>query len=122
MSLPHRFPFQLVDRNGSTVRLRLTGGGYWLRGGRTFGLPLLVEAAAQAAALLTAPEGRPQEGLLLAGLSDCTLLRPVSAGESLEFEVSLQARMGAVVRVGAIVRATGEPVARLTLTLTRSVG
>ncbi len=122
MTLPHRFPFLLVDRTGSSVRLQLTVGGYWLRNGSTLSLPLLIEAAAQAAALLTAPTGRTMDNLLLAGLSDCELFRPVIVGESLEFEVSLQAHVGAVVRVGVTVRAAGDEVARLTLTLTGSVG
>jgi len=122
LTLPHRFPFLLVDRTDSSVRLRLTAGAWWLRGAATLELPLLVEAAAQAAALLAAPEGGTMNDLRLAGLSGCELLRPVAVGESLEFEVSLQARIGAVVRVAATARAAGDEVARLTLTLTGSVG
>ena len=120
MTLPHRFPFRLVDRTADSVVLRLTANAHWLRDRTTLDLPLLIEATAQAAALLTMPEAAAPDDLLLAGVSDCELVRAVAVGESLEFEVVIQARMGAAVRVGATIRSAGDEIARLSLTLTGS--
>jgi hypothetical protein len=117
LTLPHRFPFRLVDQTGATARLLLSADAYWQRGRNFLDLPLLIEAAAQASALL-APSGAVAiDELLLAGVSDCELVRPARIGETLEFEVSIQARLGTVVRVGAVVRSAGEEIARLKLTL-----
>ena len=122
MSLPHRFPFRLVDRSGDAVRVAITADAYWLRGAESFGLPFLIEAAAQAAALLAAPAGEALDDLRLAGVSACELKRPICAGEILDLELALEARRGAIARVGATVSSAGEEVARLTLTLSGPSG
>jgi 3-hydroxymyristoyl/3-hydroxydecanoyl-(acyl carrier protein) dehydratase len=63
-------------------------------------LPLLVEAVAQAAALLladTAPGGAQQ--LFLAGIEDAIRDGTAGAGDTLSIEVRVLARLGSVVRV-----------------------
>jgi hypothetical protein len=123
LTLPHRFPFALVERTGSSARLGLTLDAWWLRGAAELPLALLVEAAAQAAALAAeGEEGVPAASsaapeLRLGALAGCELLRPLRAGERLEFEVALAGRFGAMTRVAVAVRSAGETVARLGLTL-----
>jgi len=122
--LPHRFPFRLVDRRGDGARALLSADSFWLRGGRALDLPLLAEAAAQAAAELLPESASNGEEMVLAALSECELKRQPRAGETLEFELSIAARFGSTVRVDATIRATdpSAEVARMTLTLARPAG
>ena len=120
MTLPHRFPFRLVDRKEDAVHVALSANAFWMRGGGVLDAPLVPEIAAQAAALLLVPAGAAAEEfaeLRLAGVSECELARPLRAGERLELEVALEARLGAVIKVAVRVAAAGEQVARLGLTL-----
>jgi len=117
LSLPHAFPFRLVEVTSAGARLRLTANAFWLRGGGDFGAPWLVEAAAQAAALLPRPGGDAEGRLYLAGVDDCRLERLPRAGETLDFELRQEARLGTLVRIGAVVRSNGETVGALTLML-----
>ena len=117
MHLPHAFPFRLVDATSTSVRLRLTANAYWSRGEHALGAPWLVEATAQAAALLPRPGGDATVQLYLAGVDDCRIERLPRAGETLDFELRQEARLGKLVRVGAVVRSNGEIVGVLTLML-----
>jgi hypothetical protein len=117
LSLPHAFPFRLVDVTSTGARLRLSANAFWLRGDGAFGAPWLVEATAQAAALLPRPGGDFGTKLYLAGVDDCRLERLPRAGETLEFELRQEARLGALVRIAAVVRSDGEIVGVLTLML-----
>ena len=123
MPLPHRFPFRLVDRRGDSARVLVSANAFWSRGASTLELPLLVEAAAQAAAELL-PSSAEEERLVLAALSECELKRAPRAGEAIEIEVAIAARLGSAVRVDATIRATdpSAEIARLTLTLARPAG
>jgi hypothetical protein len=120
LTLPHRFPFRLVEVTAAGVRLRLTANAYWLRGGSAFGAPWLVEATAQAAALVPRPGDDAPVQLYLAGIDDCRLERLPKAGETLEFELRREGGLGKLVRVGAVVRSNGETVGVLTLVLATS--
>ena len=117
LSLPHAFPFRLVEVTGAGARLRLTANAFWLRGDGSLGAPWLVEATAQAAALLPRPGADASGRLYLAGVDDCRLERMPLAGETLEFELRQEARLGKMVRIAAVVRSNGETIAVLTLML-----
>jgi 3-hydroxymyristoyl/3-hydroxydecanoyl-(acyl carrier protein) dehydratase len=113
VALPHRFPFLFVDRRrADRAIVALTLGGTWQRAGGAMPLSLLVEAMAQAAAvILEDPRGERRE-LVLAGLEAVELSAPARPGDRLEIEVRLEARLGGVVRVAAIASREGATVAR----------
>ena len=118
MSLPHRFPFRLIDETqDSRARFALTLTSYWLREGGMLPLGLLVEAMAQAAALLLRDPGAPEGDRLLAGLEGVQCHRPLRCGDRLEIEAALEARLGGAARVSTRVYRDGEEVARGTLLL-----
>jgi 3-hydroxymyristoyl/3-hydroxydecanoyl-(acyl carrier protein) dehydratase len=109
--LPHRFPFRLVDRRvGESAVVAWTAGAYWWTDA---GPPVgwLAEAMAQAAALLLAEPSVQETRLALAGLDGVECNRLPVAGEILLIEVKLAARLGPVIKVSAVVRADGEPIA-----------
>jgi 3-hydroxymyristoyl/3-hydroxydecanoyl-(acyl carrier protein) dehydratase len=118
LSLPHRFPFRLIDdTQGARARFALTLTSYWLREGGTLPIGLLVEAMAQAAALLLRDPGAPEGDRLLAGLEGVQCPRPLRCGDRLEIEAALEARLGGAARVSTRVYRDGEEVARGTLLL-----
>lgn len=117
MSLPHAYPFRLVEPTAAGARLLLTANAYWLRGNATFDAVWLVEAAAQAAALLPRPERGAGERLHLAGVDDCRLERLPRPGETIEFEVREEGRLGGMVRVAVTLACDGQRVGELRLTL-----
>ncbi len=119
MSLPHRFPFRLIEavRDGR-ARCALTLSSYWLRETGVLPVGLLAEAMAQASALLLREPGAPARDLLLAGLEGIECDRPLRAGDRLEFEAVIEAKLGAAVRVAARVYVDGVETARGRLLLT----
>ncbi|MCM2270708.1 MAG: hypothetical protein NDJ75_11445 [Thermoanaerobaculia bacterium] len=121
MRPPHRFPFELIDREvGGAARLAASAGGWWLRGERELSLPWLVEAAAQAAArLLASPNAGPAGGrrLALAGIDGAELSRPLAPGEVAELRVRLAGRYATLVKVECEVVVDGAPLGRLQLLL-----
>lgn len=121
MRPPHRFPFELIDREvGGAGRLAASAGGWWLRGESELTLPWLVEAAAQAAArLLAGPDATPTGGrrLALAGIDGAELSRPLAPGEVAELRVRLAGRHATLIKVECEVAADGAPLGRLQLLL-----
>ena len=124
MILPHRFPFRIVDRAGErSAALRLSAGDWWLRGAARSPIGLLVEAAAQASALLLAPDGAGEpSSLYLAGIEDATIDELPAAGETIEIEARIEARLGRVTRVAARLLASGREAGRATLLLATGDG
>jgi len=117
LSLPHRFPFRLVDRAGERRALaRWSASSYWQRGHDLLQATWLVEAAAQAAGLLLA-QGPVEPTVLLAGVELAALSRPIRCGESVEIETRIAGRLGRLVRVEARATVAAEAVGELVLTL-----
>ena len=118
MTLPHQYPFRLVDRAGERRAIvRLSGGAYWQRQTDLLQVPWLVEAAAQAAGLLLVGDAGAEPTVRLAGIETASLSRPIGGGESIEIEARVAGRLGRLVRVEARASADGESVGRLVLTL-----
>ena len=119
--LPHSYPFRFVDvvteaadeafRRGR-VRARVSADA-WAAMGEGWGRPLLyAEAIAQAALLLRGGDpARDREGFL-AGIEGFTAERPPLAGETLDVDVHLAARFGAVLRFDGEVRSDDAVLAR----------
>jgi 3-hydroxymyristoyl/3-hydroxydecanoyl-(acyl carrier protein) dehydratase len=119
--LPHGYPFRFVDIverpagpgfKGGRVLTRITANGRGAMGEGWQSPMLLAEAIAQAALLLEG--GDPEAGRrgYLAGIQDFGVTRPPRAGETLEIEVALAGRFGAVLRFDGSVSAGGELLAR----------
>jgi 3-hydroxymyristoyl/3-hydroxydecanoyl-(acyl carrier protein) dehydratase len=111
LKLPHRYPFRFIDRTtDGRALLRLTANGAWSRGCGGAPVAWLVEAIAQGAALVLAPEGAGEERrLALAAIEEARPERPPEPGETVEVEVSLEARWGALVRVRGRLSLDGTP-------------
>lgn len=121
MSLPHRFPFRLVETaRGPRARVRLSAASYWLRGSGEIGPGLLAEMMAQGAALLLSAPGSPAADLLLAGLEGVECAQRIGAGDTLDMDAALEARLGNAVRVAVRVFRDGLEVGRGRLLLTAS--
>jgi 3-hydroxymyristoyl/3-hydroxydecanoyl-(acyl carrier protein) dehydratase len=122
LSLPHRYPFRFVDRSadGRAV-VCSTADAFWTRGADPPPAAWLVEAVAQGAAVLLAPEddlsGRR---LALAAVEGAEFTRPPAPGETLEIVVALEARLGSLVRVRGEVRADGRPLGTAIVVLASS--
>lgn len=127
MKLPHRFPFRLVERaiDGRGV-VCASADDWWGRRGNGPGLPLLVEAVAQSAALLLAPEGpggtvgrdgEAGERMALAAVEEARLTRVPEPGERVEIQVHLETRLGHLVRVRGELRSAGEELGAATVVL-----
>lgn len=127
MKLPHRFPFRLVERaiDGRGV-VCASADAWWGRSGNGPGLPLLVEAVAQAAALVLAPEGpdgsagsagATAERMSLAAIEDARLTRAPRPGERVEIDLRLETRLGHLVRVRGELRSAGEELGAATVVL-----
>lgn len=120
-ALPHAYPFRFVDIvtrpagpgfTGGRVLARVTSNGRAAMGEGWRSPMLLAETIAQAALLLEG--GDPEAGRrgYLAGIHDLSVTRPPRAGETLEIEVGLAGRFGAVLRFDGSVSAGGEVLAR----------
>lgn len=118
--LPHRYPFRFVDTVVSerdpgftrgTVATRLAADARAVAG-EGWGSPmLLAEAIAQAALLLEGSDPESQSRGFLAGIDGFEVHRVPAPGESLEIDVRLAARFGAIVRFDGIVRSGEERIA-----------
>jgi len=123
VSLPHGFPFELVDRvDGPTARVRLTAGAWWARGGEPMLLGLLVEAGAQAAAVLLGAAGGPAAGaaIHLAAIENATCERLPVAGEELELRARATARYGRTTRIEVELARDGVRIGGATLVVSES--
>ncbi len=122
MRLPHRFPFQLVDRDaGGTARVLLSANDFWSRGAVSRGAGLWIETMAQAAALVLeepAADGGA-ESRVLAGVEKLRIDREPAAGATVTITLQLEAQFGPVVRVAAHAADSEGPFGRATLLLVR---
>ena len=116
--LPHAYPFRFVekvlssgDRGSGTVAARVTSGGRATAAGEWASPMLLAEAIAQAALALQNGEEETQRRGFLAGIDGLEFSRVPRAGESLEIDVRLTARFGAIVRFEGVVRCGSERIA-----------
>jgi 3-hydroxymyristoyl/3-hydroxydecanoyl-(acyl carrier protein) dehydratase len=115
---PHRFPFELVDREvDGGGRFAATTAAWWLRGSSELTLPWIVEAAAQAAARVLGEPGTAPRRMALAGVDAARLDRALIAGEICELRVRLAGRWGHLVKVEAEVEAGGAAIGKLDLLL-----
>ena len=73
---------------------------------------LLAEVVAQAALLLQGGDPELARRGFLAGINDFEMERAPRAGETLEVDVKLAARFGAVLRFDGVVLSEGETIAR----------
>jgi hypothetical protein len=107
--LPHGFPFRFVDRTlektgpaSGRVRAVVSAGGRGLSP-RGLPAPFVGELMAQAALLLEGGDPEIGRSGFLAGFSGVSVARVPQAGDSLEVNVKLAGRLGAVVRFDATV-------------------
>lgn len=119
--LPHVYPFRFVDtvlreRNADfsegTLRVRISANGRAAMGEAWTSPLLLAEVIAQAALLLEG--GDPEIGRrgFLAGIEGFEAKRAPRAGETLEVDVRLAARFGAIVKFEGEVRSSEGLIAR----------
>jgi hypothetical protein len=118
VTLPHRFPFRLVDgETGGRAVARLSYGAFWSRGGPTASPALLVEAVAQGAALVATPPGAEGARLALAAIEGASWEAAGEAGDTLEIVVTLEGRFGRLVRVRGAATLDGRPAGSASLVL-----
>jgi len=118
--LPHRHPFRFVDGvDGERARLLLTGNSVLGREPAAWDAPWMVEAIAQAAALLLArrADGTPPGRLMLAAVESAELRSRLDPGDSLEIAVELVGRYGGLVRVRGELFRDGAAIGAATLVL-----
>ena len=119
--LPHAYPFRFVDvvtepadeqfRRGR-VRARVSADSRAAMG-EAWGSPILfAEAIAQAALLLRGNDPEQDREGFLAGIEGFTAARPPAAGETLDVDVHLVARFGAILRFDGEVRSANDVLAR----------
>lgn len=127
-SLPHAYPFRLVeavlraanaDFSEGCVSVRLSANGRAAMGAEWPSPLLFVEAIAQSALLLQG--GGAQEGRrgFLAGIDDFSFTRVAEAGESLEVDVRLQGRYGPAAKFEGRVRSGSEEIAHAGIVVRR---
>jgi len=124
LSLPHRFPFELVDRvDGSAARVRPTSGAWWRWGDDGPGLSWLVEAAAQATARVLGDGATAgEEELALGGVEAARLDRPLPPGADVVLRPRIERRMGDVARAVVEVEVDGTTAGEVALLLLRRSG
>ena len=119
--LPHTYPFRFVDTvsqqadgtfSGGRVRVRVSANGRGAMGELWRSPLLLAEAMAQSALLLQGGDPEAARRGFLAGINAFEMERAPRAGETLEIEIRLVARFGAVVRFDGTVTSEGEILAR----------
>jgi 3-hydroxymyristoyl/3-hydroxydecanoyl-(acyl carrier protein) dehydratase len=120
-TLPHAYPFRIVDtvlsrpdppESQGRVSVRVSGNAR-MAAGEAWHSPLLyVEAIAQAALLLSG--GDPERGRrgFLAGIDGFTFTRLPAAGDALEVDVRLTGRFGPAVKFEGEVLSGGRTVAK----------
>ncbi len=117
--LPHVYPFRFVDRTlerrgpaSGRVRALISAGGRAVGPDGRIPPLTLAEMIAQAALLLEGGDPGIGRSGFLAGFSDFVVDRPPEAGDALEVDVTLAARLGPVVRFeGVVTDADGRRVA-----------
>lgn len=103
MSLPHRFPFELVDRvDGEEVVVQPTAGAWWSREASVWPIGLVVEAAAQSAARIAG--ARPGEELALAGIESARFESLPELGWPLRLRPRVERAFASLVLVAVEVR------------------
>ena len=116
--LPHAYPFRFVDAVAAgaettrgTVRARVSANARAASGPEWQSPLLLAEAVAQAALLLQHGDPEAARRGFLAGIDNFEMTRVPRAGETLDIDVRLVARFGAVVRFDGEVSSEGEKLA-----------
>jgi hypothetical protein len=99
------------DFSRGTVETRVSANGRATEGVAWASPVLLAEAIAQAALALEGGDPEIQSRGFLAGIDSFEVARVPSAGESLQIEVRLAARFGAIVRFDGVVWSAGERLA-----------
>jgi 3-hydroxymyristoyl/3-hydroxydecanoyl-(acyl carrier protein) dehydratase len=119
--LPQVYPFRFVDtvlrgRNTDfsegTVGVRVSANGRAATGEAWASPLLLLEAIAQAALLLEGGDPEIGRAGFLAGIEGFEAKRAPRAGETLEINVRLAARFGAILKFEGEVRSAKEMIAR----------
>jgi 3-hydroxymyristoyl/3-hydroxydecanoyl-(acyl carrier protein) dehydratase len=119
--LPHAYPFRFVDTvllganadfSQGRVRVRVSANARGAMGESWQSPLLLAEVVAQAALLLQGADPEAARRGFLAGINDFEMERAPRAGETLEVDVKLVARFGAVLRFDGVVLSEGETLAR----------
>lgn len=118
--LPHRYPFLLIDRvlELESTRIRAIKNvsanesffvGHFPQKKVMPGV-LIVEAIAQAGAVMMLTLAGPQEGKLIyfTGIDNCRFRRPVVPGDQLVLEVELVARRSSVAKMHGRATVDGE--------------
>jgi len=120
-SLPHTYPFRFVDRavasedgdrTAARTLVRVSANARAAMGERWFSPLLYVEAIAQSALWLQPGGADAARRGFLAGIEGFEFERPPEAGESLEIEVRLAGRFGAVAKFEGRVRSGETGIAR----------
>jgi len=123
LNLPHRYPFRFVDRVvDGRGWVRLTANSARGRAGDGWNVAWLVEAIAQAAALVLA-DGEPGAAggeLVLAAVDQAELTAAPDPGATLEVAVRLEGRFGRLSRIRGEVRQDGRPIGKAALVLAAS--
>ena len=118
--LPHEYPFRFVDTvvsdrdpsfSRGTVATRVSANGRAAAGDQWASPLLLAEAIAQAALALQGADRETQRRGFLAGIDGLEVARLPRPGDSLEIDVRLSARFGAIVRFEGVVRCGQERIA-----------
>jgi len=129
--LPHTYPFRFVDvvaqpRDDVFTRGRViarVSANARAALGAQWGSPLLyAEAIAQAALLLRGGDAERARSGFLAGIEGFSAERPPRAGETLDIDVRLAARFGAMLRFDGDVRSGGETLARGSVLVREAAG
>lgn len=102
--IPHRFPFRFFETpesQGEGVLIRVTGGGWWSRGGPIPSF-LALEMVAQASIVVLSeelPATPAGDRVLLAGVQGASFHDPLRPGDTLRARVTLDARFGRILKV-----------------------
>ena len=119
--LPHRYPFELLDRSADDrVVVGLTAGAGVVRGGAEWPPVLALEALAQAAMVLLAEPGEAPARGALAGIDQARLpsaSRPLLVGDRLAATVERRGAFGRLLKVHGRLERDGESVVEADLIL-----
>lgn len=127
--LPHRYPFVLIDRvieyegEERLVGIKNVTFNEPFFVGHFPGAPvmpgvLIIEALAQAGAVLVLKEIEDREGklVLFAGIDECRFRRPVVPGDQLRLEIDVLRRRPRLARIRGVAKVDGEVAAEAILT------
>ncbi len=118
-TIPHGFPFRLVDRvdhgaSSDTVTISLSKNGFYARG-QAWSAPLVAEALAQGIALAHGLGGGARARLV--ALHGVRLLQHVVAGDVLRVEFREEGGLGNLRRFSCRALRAGAPVAEATVSV-----